>query len=74
MNIYFFPSQVERELLKTLWQHSLAQMAGILIDILFVIILFILFSYFFILFIYFSYLLFYLLFYLFIIYFNQLWL
>ena len=47
-------------LVKTLWHHSLAQMAWILIDILFVII-------------YFIYL-FYLLFYLFIIYFNQLWL
>ena len=56
MNIYFLPSPVERELLKTLWQHSLDQMAGILVDILFVIILF---SYLFYLFIYyFIYLLF----------------
>ena len=44
MNIYFLSSQVERKLLKTLWQHSLAQMAGILVDILFVIILFIYFN------------------------------
>ena len=47
------PSQVERELLKTLRQHSLAQMAGILVDILFVSYYFIyLFYLFIILFIY----------------------
>ena len=82
MNIYFLPSQVERELLKTLWQHSLAQIAGILVDILFVIVLFIYFIYFiylfylFILFIYLFILFIYLfyLFYLFIlfIYFHYL--
>ena len=44
MNIYFLPSQVEREsgfITQNIWQHSLVQMAWILNDILFVIILFI---------------------------------
>ena len=69
----------ERELLKTLWQHSLAQMTGILVDIqiitlcyYFIFILF--FIYLIYLFYLLFYLLFYILFYLFIIYFNQLWL
>ena len=39
---YLFPSLTGwTQITKTLWQHSFAQMAGILVDILFVIILFI---------------------------------
>ena len=62
MNIYFFPSQVERELLKTLWQHSLAQMAGILVDIATLCYYSIYLIYFIYLFIYFIYYFIYLLF------------